>query len=79
MVLRKNVLFGTILDNLRWGDENASEEECIRVAKLACADGVHRALPDVVQYLDQAGGRLQRVRRPEAAPDHARALRKPRC
>ena len=34
MVLQKNVLFsGTILDNLRWGDENASEEECIRVAK----------------------------------------------
>ena len=39
MVLQKNVLFsGTILDNLRWGDENASEEECIRVARLACAD-----------------------------------------
>ena len=39
MVLQKNVLFsGTILDNLRWGNENASEEECIRVAKLACAD-----------------------------------------
>ena len=39
MVLQKNVLFsGTILDNLRWGSENASEEECIRVAKLACAD-----------------------------------------
>ena len=36
MVLQKNVLFsGTILDNLRWGDENASEEECIRVAKRA--------------------------------------------
>ena len=36
MVLQKNVLFsGTILDNLRWGDENASEEDCIRVAKLA--------------------------------------------
>ena len=36
MVLQKNVLFsGTILDNLRWGDENASEEECIRVARLA--------------------------------------------
>ena len=39
MVLQKNVLFsGTILDNLRWGNENASEEECIRMAKLACAD-----------------------------------------
>ena len=39
MVLQKNVLFsGTILDNLHWGDEDASEEECIRVAKLACAE-----------------------------------------
>ena len=46
MVLQKNVLFsGTILDNLRWGDENASEEECIRVARLACADEFIAALP----------------------------------
>ena len=47
MVLQKNVLFsGTILDNLRWGDENASEEECIRVAKLACADEFIERFPD---------------------------------
>lgn len=38
VVLQKNQLFsGTILDNLRWGNENASEEECIRAAKAACA------------------------------------------
>ena len=47
MVLQKNVLFsGTILDNLRWGNENASEEECIRVAKLACADEFIERFPD---------------------------------
>jgi ATP-binding cassette subfamily B protein len=39
MVLQKNVLFsGTIKENLRWGDENASDEELVRVCKLACAD-----------------------------------------
>ena len=47
MVLQKNVLFsGTILDNLRWGDENASEKECIRVAKLACAAEFIERFPD---------------------------------
>ena len=47
MVLQKNVLFsGTILDNLRWGSENASEEECIRVAKLACAAEVIERVPE---------------------------------
>ncbi len=39
VVLQKNVLFsGTILENLRWGDPNATEEECIRACELACAD-----------------------------------------
>ena len=39
VVLQKNVLFsGSILDNLRWGNEEATEEECIRACKLACAD-----------------------------------------
>ena len=39
VVLQKNVLFsGTILDNLRWGDPNASEEDCKRVCRMACAD-----------------------------------------
>lgn len=39
VVLQKNVLFsGTILENLRWGNENATEEECIEACKAACAD-----------------------------------------
>ena len=68
MVLQKNVLFsGTILDNLRWGDENASEEECIRVAKLACADEFIERFPDKYNtWIEQggsnvAGGQKQRL------------------
>ena len=57
MVLQKNVLFsGTILDNLRWGDENASEEECIRVAKLACADEFIERFPDKFNTWIEQGG-----------------------
>ena len=57
MVLQKNVLFsGTILDNLRWGDENASEEECIRVAKLACADECIERFPDKYNTWIEQGG-----------------------
>ena len=57
MVLQKNVLFsGTILDNLRWGDENASEEECIRVAKLACADEFIQRFPDKYNTWIEQGG-----------------------
>ena len=57
MVLQKNVLFsGTILDNLRWGDENASEEECIRVAKLACADEFIERFPDKYNTWIKQGG-----------------------
>ena len=68
MVLQKNVLFsGTILDNLRWGNENASEEECIRVAKLACADEFIERFPDKYNtWIEQggsnvSGGQKQRV------------------
>ena len=68
MVLQKNVLFsGTILDNLRWGNENASEEECIRVAKLACADEFIERFPDKYNtWIEQggsnvAGGQKQRL------------------
>ena len=68
MVLQKNVLFsGTILDNLRWGSENASEEECIRVAKLACADEFIERFPDKYNtWIEQggsnvAGGQKQRL------------------
>ena len=68
MVLQKNVLFsGTILDNLRWGSENASEEECIRVAKLACADEFIERFPDKYNtWIEQggsnvSGGQTQRL------------------
>ena len=57
MVLQKNVLFsGTILDNLRWGDATATEEECIRMAKLACADEFIQRFPDKYNTWIEQGG-----------------------
>ena len=57
VVLQKNVLFsGTILDNLRWGNENASEEECVRACKLACADDFIRDFPDGYNTRIEQGG-----------------------
>ena len=55
VVLQKNVLFsGTILENLRWGDENASLEECKRACRLACADEFIEKMPDGYDtYLEQ--------------------------
>lgn len=68
VVLQNNVLFsGTILDNLRWGDPDATEEECIRACELACADEFIRRLPDGYQtYIEQggtnvSGGQKQRL------------------
>ena len=60
VVLQKNVLFsGTILDNLRWGDENASEEECIRACRLACADEFIQQFPDKYEtYIEQGGANV---------------------
>ena len=60
VVLQKNVLFsGTILDNLRWGKEDASEEECIRAAKLACADEFIRKFPDGYNtHIEQGGSNV---------------------
>ena len=56
-VLQTNVLFsGTILDNLRWGDANATEEECIRMAKLACADEFIQRFPDKYNTWIEQGG-----------------------
>ena len=46
----------SILDNLRWGNENASEEECIRVAKLACADEFIERFPDKYNTWIEQGG-----------------------
>lgn len=57
VVLQKNVLFsGTILDNLRWGKEDATEEECIRVCKLACADDFIEKFPDKYETKIEQGG-----------------------
>lgn len=57
VVLQKNVLFsGTILDNLRWGNENATEEECIRACKLACADDFVQSFPDGYNTRIEQGG-----------------------
>ena len=48
VVLQKNVLFsGTIFENLRWGDKTASDEECIRACKLACADEFIERFPEL--------------------------------
>lgn len=57
VVLQKNVLFsGTILDNLRWGKEDASEEECREVCRLACADEFIERLPDGYNTWIEQGG-----------------------
>ena len=57
MVLQKNVLFsGTIKDNLRWGDPNATDEDMERVCKLAQADGFIREFPDGYDTMIEQGG-----------------------
>ncbi len=68
VVLQKNVLFsGTILDNLRWGDKNATEQECQRACELACADEFIQRMPDKYNtYIEQggtnvSGGQKQRL------------------
>lgn len=68
VVLQKNVLFsGTILDNLRWGDAQATEEECKRACRLACADEFIEKMPDGYHtYIEQggtnvSGGQKQRL------------------
>ena len=68
VVLQKNVLFsGTIKENLRWGDKNATDEEIIRACKLACADEFIDTLPNGYDtYIEQggtnvSGGQKQRL------------------
>ena len=57
VVLQKNVLFtGTIYDNLRWGNENATDEECENAAKLACADEFIDRFPDGYNTKIERGG-----------------------
>lgn len=60
MVLQKNVLFsGTIKENLRWGDASASEEELVRVCKLAQADDFIQTFPDKYDtYIEQGGSNV---------------------
>lgn len=68
VVLQKNVLFsGTILENLRWGNENATKEECIYACQLACADEFIQKMPEKYDtYIEQggtnvSGGQKQRL------------------
>ncbi|HIY77952.1 MAG TPA: ABC transporter ATP-binding protein/permease [Candidatus Borkfalkia excrementavium] len=57
MVLQKNVLFsGTVKDNLRWGKEDATDDEMLRVCKLACADDFIQAFPDKYDTFIEQGG-----------------------
>ena len=57
VVLQKNVLFsGTILDNLRWGNENATDEECIEACRQACADEFIERFPDKYNTWIEQGG-----------------------
>ncbi len=60
MVLQKNVLFsGTIKDNLRWGDKNATDEDIVRVCRLACADEFISSFPDKYDtYIEQGGSNV---------------------
>lgn len=60
VVLQKNVLFsGTILDNLRWGDEHATEEECRNACRLACADEFIEKMPEKYNtYIEQGGSNV---------------------
>jgi ATP-binding cassette subfamily B protein len=56
-VLQKNVLFsGTVLDNLRWGNEQATEEECREACRLACADEFIERMPDGYNTWVEQGG-----------------------
>lgn len=60
VVLQKNVLFsGTIMENLRWGDANATEEDCRRVCRLACADEFIDKMPEGYNtYIEQGGSNV---------------------
>ncbi|MBE5935962.1 MAG: ABC transporter ATP-binding protein [Lachnospiraceae bacterium] len=57
VVLQKNVLFsGTVLENLRWGNKEATKEECIEACKLACADGFIEKMKDGYDTFIEQGG-----------------------
>ena len=57
VVLQKNVLFsGSILDNLRWGDKTATEEDCKRACRMACADEFIEKMPEGYNTMIEQGG-----------------------
>ena len=60
VVLQNNVLFsGTILENLRWGNRNATEEECVNVCRLACADEFIQRFPMKYEtHIEQGGNNV---------------------
>ena len=60
VVLQNNVLFsGSILENLRWGDKNATDEECMEACRLACADEFIRKFPEGYHtYIEQGGSNV---------------------
>ena len=81
VVLQKNVLFsGTILDNLRWGKEDATEEECAEVCRQSCADEFIQRLPDGYHtWIEQggtnvSGGQKQRLCIARALLKHPKIL-----
>ena len=81
VVLQNNVLFsGTILDNLRWGDENATLEECMQACREACADEFIDRLPDGYNtWIEQggtnvSGGQKQRLCIARALLKHPKVL-----
>ncbi len=81
MVLQKNTLFsGSIYDNIRWGDENASDEDVQRVCRLACADEFIQKFPDKYDtHIEQggsnvSGGQKQRLCIARALLKHPKIL-----
>lgn len=67
VVLQNNVLFsGTIYENLRWGNKNATDEECKRACRLACADEFIERFPDGYDTYIEQGGAMSPVVRSSA-------------
>ena len=79
VVLQKNVLFsGTILDNLRWGKEDATEEECREVCRQACADEFIERFPDGYNtWIEQGGANVSGGQKQRLCIDRA-LLKRPR-